>query len=167
MYRKYICLILFTLFFYKYVSAEDIIDESELFADSETVVEIPQQSKIIPKQIVEENKYSFSGVVNNYNYYYLNNDFVKGKGKLNDNKFTTLVRSDLFLDIRFKRNIKVFINLDLSYSPQDDIARKSHYLDSSTTVGNLYNNYNIKEFFIDSNINNFIYLRIGKQVLQW
>jgi hypothetical protein len=58
--------------------------------------------------------------------------------------------ANLLLDVRLIDNIKAFANVELGYTS-----------DSSTFA------FGLRELFVDAHINYRIYLRTGKQVLQW
>ncbi|MBL8025556.1 MAG: hypothetical protein JNL74_04050 [Fibrobacteres bacterium] len=117
-------------------------DEAAMFADTATVTE---KSMATDESILaDEKKTGFSGTITSaLNVIFPKKDFDT---PLSSPSLT----ADLFLDARLKGGIKGFISSEIVYVPKND----------SITL-------KLPEAFVDVNFNNKIYVRTGKQVLQW
>lgn len=80
----------------------------------------------------------------------------------------------LFGDIRMGPNFKSFLSFEASYFPEGREELKTGSIsgpDGQPVEVRLReekkSDYQIKEFFIDTNLQNKIYIRTGKQVLKW
>ena len=97
-----------------------------------------------------------------------------GLQKQEENELSNQMTATLFADIRMGPKFKSFISFEASYFPEGrDELRTGSMLgpDGQPTtiqfVEKEYTDYQIKEFFIDTNIQNKVYIRTGKQVLKW
>jgi hypothetical protein len=66
------------------------------------------------------------------------------------NSLYTYTISDIFLDARLQQNAKVFADVEATYLSQGSLT-----------------NVTLQELFLDFNIDQSVYFRTGKQVLQW
>lgn len=133
------------------VFSEEIPSDDELFADTAQIVD---SSKLKDSQnINEEDKKSttLTGEITNTSSYSVDRDFLAGKGQFNNNRMNNMVTGNLMLDVRLKKGVKAFANLQAGYLP------------SSTTSLAI----DLKEIFVDANYNKKVYFRMGKQVLTW
>ena len=118
--------------------AEEGIDESELFSSPEMIS--------APASVVyEEDRKTigFSGEITSA---------LAGvvSSTSNANSLYSYTVANIFLDIRMKQGLKAFANLETTYFSNT----------KNTEVA-------LRELFFDFNFNRKIYLRTGKQVLQW
>ncbi len=134
------------------IYAQDAFDESALFSDTTTVIALDtskRHSLTGTQNDPEKTTVGFSGGITSA--------FVGGVGRdrfggedTSNATFGASMIGNLMLDIRLPMDIKSFANLEMQYS-----ATNSEILMS------------LREIFIDVNINKNVYLRAGKQVLQW
>jgi hypothetical protein len=137
-------------FLFHPVFADDkAIDENAMFSDTssitsnkdivdnKTISEKDQKSIGLSGQIVDAN-------IGNFNRDWFN-DFHRSNLQL-----STFVVGNLMLDIRLPQGAKAFANLETQYLPQG----------SNVLVS-------LREIFLDGNLKNHVFLRLGKQVLQW
>ncbi|MFP4165057.1 MAG: hypothetical protein ACLFQB_14100 [Chitinispirillaceae bacterium] len=126
------------------------IDEDELFSGAQTLVD---SSEYIQKGTdlgaADSTTVDFSGEVSSYAVLNGSRDFFDGFHRNQLASDASLLGSFL-LDIRLPRNFKSFGNMEFTYSPEKNSA-----------------DYSLKELFLDMNINRRVYIRSGKQVLQW
>lgn len=140
--------------------AQDIVDEDAMFADDATVVAAPGTSQD-EQASLKNKKFSFgvSGEVESVNDYSLirsEENFIHEPG-VSD----SILLNNLYFDARYQTYYKIFANLQSSYSHYWDDADLGTSLDQDDATSDF------KEFFVDTPIQNKIYLRWGKQVLQW
>jgi hypothetical protein len=113
------------------------ITSSKDIVDNKTISEKDQKSIALSGQIVDANIGNF------------NRDWFDDVHRSNL-QLSTFVLGNLMLDIRLPQGAKAFANLQTEYIP----------LDSAVLVS-------LQEIFIDGNLKNRVFLRLGKQVLQW
>lgn len=92
---------------------------------------------------------SLSGILSAQTYYGLNSKWLSGEGRWLDNRFSSVTDGDLFLDIRFQKGYKAWLDLwfaDIGPSP---------------------NILSLKEAFVDLNLDQTTWVRAGRQVLAW
>lgn len=147
--RSLAFIIIFNLISLPAFAADPSVDENAMFSDTssitaskdivdnKTIMEKDQKSVGLSGQIVDAN-------IGNFNRDWFN-DFHRSNVQL-----STFVLGNLLLDIRLPQGAKAFANLQTEYIP----------LDSAVMVS-------LQELFIDGNIKNKVFLRLGKQVLQW
>jgi hypothetical protein len=148
---------MFRLFFYIAVviavaiAQNDVIDEDAMFSDTNTVVSnstiVASDSAITAE--VDQKRVGFSGGITTAGLLAIPLNFIDSS----DSKklpFSTFAVGNVLLDIRLINGIKAFANLEAQYTPSGN----------SMMVG-------LREIFVDANIKHRIYLRAGKQVLQW
>jgi hypothetical protein len=140
----FMCAVVFSL---NQVLFAEEINENELFSSQESVVkkEDIQTPKKRLDAIVKETK--FSGEITSVNTSILNRDKIAGQE--DDNLYTYII-GNFFLDSRIKNNLKFFANTEVNHVSQID----------TTTIS-------LKEMFVDFSVKNKVYVRTGKQVLQW
>jgi hypothetical protein len=157
---------------------DQTVNEDEVFGGGDTVVSQDQVVKDNVDSELKENHIGFSGQIsanmsyNNYNKSYDATGYIKDSEVLS-NYMTT----DLFLDVRLKQGVKGFLSLEGNYYPSFSEADLINYGVNSTSTDQTstenqptnseYYTGGVKEFFIDANLQNKVYFRIGKQVLKW
>ena len=144
-----------------YGAEPDIINEDDLFSDSEMVVETQEMIDDSVMTETDKSSISLTGSLYNHNYYstvrddyILNNPYVD-----NDGEYTGSLTSNLLLDMRYRDGIKGFVNSDFIY-----------YFEGIYEPGKsdkTYADVALREYFIDFNLKRKIYFRLGKQYLKW
>jgi hypothetical protein len=129
------------------VLAQETPNEDEMFSDQKTVISIPDTKDKVKE---EDTKHiGFSGEITSANFYSMTRDFVKS-GKRTDNKFNPYIDGTLLLDARLPANVKGFGSLEAVYNGRTEKSE-----------------FSMRELFVDFNIAHAVYMRTGKQVLQW
>lgn len=129
------------------VYSESLINEDELFSDTSLTLDSSQFANQNNFQL-DSSRVAFSGEVNSYFLSSSNRGAFRELSKDSVN-FNVGSYSNLLLDVRLPLQIKSFGNFEISFNP-----------DSQT-------NFYVKELFVDYNFKQRLYLRYGKQVLQW
>lgn len=131
-------------------------DEGSMFGGDDTVVSGDQVVNDNADADIKKQGLGVSGIIDASSTYlnYSAADDWTGLGDP-DRNLSSLIYSDIFFDLRFRDGMKSFLSMEASYnpSPVDPAADKADLA--------------LKEFFIDTNINNKVYFRLGKQVLTW
>jgi hypothetical protein len=130
-------------------AAAPSVDENAMFADTSSVTS--GKDIVDNKTISEKDQKSvgLSGQITDANIVNFNRDWFNNFHR--DNlQLSTFVLGNLLLDIRLPQGAKAFANLQTEYIP----------LDSAVLVS-------LQEIFVDGNIKDKVFLRLGKQVLQW
>jgi hypothetical protein len=128
------------------------VNEDELFSGQDTMVE---EETVVNNSVgdeLKEKRISVTGEVN------ANTTFTRKLASRDwtalstedEGKLTNLIMVDFYTDIRLRGGIKSFLSVEAAYLPEDN----------STPLG-------IKEFFVDTNWQNKVYFRTGKQLLKW
>jgi hypothetical protein len=132
-------------------AGDTAVDENALFADTATVV---QQKGLVDsahmKDATEKKGTSIGGNVIAAAIGTATRDWLFKGHHTSDTYLTSLLVGNILLDARLLDNVKAFGNGEVDYSP------------SSDTI-----DVDLRELFIDANINKQVYFRAGKQVLQW
>jgi hypothetical protein len=162
MLQKTLCavFIIFTV-----TSAQEQEDESALFADTSSIVDsaavVNTQEAV--QDMKEKKTVGFSGEI----YAYADPSF--GRTWFDDPAFSTIgfssrVVGNGLLDARLVGGTKAFVDMEAAYVPVP-----SYDLALSQGVFNVESGtiFTVREFFIDANYKRKVYLRAGKQVLQW
>ncbi len=125
--------------------AQDV-DENELFGDTSSITPSEQIVQDTAAFSPEKKSVGFSGEITSAA------TGITKKGWLNtrDAALSTYVVGNIFLDARLPQGLRGFANLETAYVPDS-----SDYLIS------------LRELFVDINLKRRVYLRTGKQVLQW
>jgi hypothetical protein len=131
------------------------IDENLLFSDENTTVDSSQVLSDSLTEEFEKESVTFSGSIMSRGMYLMHRNWLNSKSNIGQNQLLYFNEADFFLDIRLKKQTKAFINFSI-ISNTRETSSSSNILDNA-----------IKEFFIDTNINKAVYIRAGKQVLQW
>jgi hypothetical protein len=145
------------------------INEDEIFSSSDTVVNQEQVVKDNVDSELKDNHIGFSGQISaNIGYYNDVKYYDDSTGSLKQLKdsdvLSNMMESDLFMDIRLKQGVKGFLSVGGQYYPALSKSEEAKLGADSTKD---YYSGEIKEFFVDTNLQNKIYFRIGKQVLKW
>jgi|GEM_PF-1107005 len=128
----------------------DSVQEAQLFENAEPVKQELQAQ-------VEKESVGFSGQLQSRNWYAMTRDWLSGHGTGAKNSLTSLTQGNLFLDVRLKKGIKAFANVEI----QDYSTKVTSGTSSLSTL------FAVKELFIDFNANQAAYVRVGKQLVQW
>lgn len=157
------------------VFAEDVFDENSYFDDAETVI---PTSNIIDENIVsnrDKESVSFSGSVTARSGYSMHRDWFTGDTNWDKNSINNTLYGNFLFEARLRNSFKVFLNGYLSINPNGNLrSTTASYLNTNTfavsvltSSETVYTDIALKEFFVDFNLNQALYFRLGKQVLQW
>jgi hypothetical protein len=138
-----------SLFFSNGYAQDSAINENDLFSDTSSIV---KPSEVVNNALSKENNpksTSLSGIINSAFFANANRDWFNNLHRSNV-QLTNFIVGNLMLDIRLPQGAKAFANLETQYFP----------LNSSVNVG-------LRELFVDGNFKKKVFLRMGKQVLQW
>ncbi|MBN2354216.1 MAG: hypothetical protein JXD23_16730 [Spirochaetales bacterium] len=160
---------------------------------SEGSVEAPPENKEVPKpdEAIDKESLTLSGDIQALGSYTFTRDFLWGYTDMDDNALSYLLTGDFLLDARLRKGFRAFLDLNVGYSNVGIPATHTYNLlspvVSTVFTGALPNGdtavimpgtlfffsedqnlaIGIKELFVDFNIANAVYFRVGKQVLQW
>ncbi|MGA3052058.1 MAG: hypothetical protein ABSE00_09085 [Chitinispirillaceae bacterium] len=145
--------------------AEEKVDENALFADSSSVID---SAKIVNTQAAktgaeEKNSVAFSGAVYAYADPSLSRSWFDNPD-LHLVTFDTRIVGNGFIDARLLGGAKAYADLQGSYVPTPSYASLDPGNFGKPDSGLVFD---IPEMFVDANINKVVYLRMGRQVLQW
>lgn len=127
----------------------DEVNENELFANPETVIETKKLDKKEVETEDNKKKIGVSGEIYSVNTYTAKRGSIQNREN-KDNEFTPYIDATALADIRLPANSKGFSSFEAQYDPQEE-----------------KNNFYMRELFLDFNIGKKVYFRTGKQVLQW
>ncbi len=144
-----------------YGANTDDLNEDDLFSDSNMVIETKD---IVDDSVMTETdkpSLTLSGSIYNHNYYStMRDDYIlKNPYSDNDGKYTGSLTTNLLLDIRYKDGIKGFVNADVIYYFRG--------INQPGETDKEYTDQALREYFMDFNINNKVYFRLGRQYLKW
>jgi hypothetical protein len=150
------------------LTAQDEFDEATMFGDTSSVVDSAKIINTAAATAAFEDKKSvgWSGEVNAWLTPSVTRSwFNKPRDTMISTvSFPSRIVGNGQLDIRLLRGVKAFADLEASYVPVPsiDIARSSGMFNIDSGMV-----FAVPEFFIDANFRNVVYVRAGKQVLQW
>jgi hypothetical protein len=147
------------------VLAQNQVDENTLFADSSSVVDSAAvvNTKAAKDDAQEKKSVGFSGEM----FAYANPSMPRAW--FNDPAFSSvgfssrIVGNGLF-DMRLVGGTKAFADMEVSYVPSSSVSPLSTENVAKPDSGA---GFSLREMFVDANYRKFVYLRVGKQVLQW
>ncbi len=145
--------------------AQNQVDENALFADTSSTVDSAKvvNTKEAIKNAEEKKSVSFSGEVNAY----ANPAFSRtwfDDPKSDNTGFSSLIAGNALLDVRLIGGAKAFADMEASYTPTRALSPPGSGSVFTTDSGaQLF----LRELFVDANYHKLIYVRAGKQVLQW
>ncbi|NBV82784.1 hypothetical protein EBR57_01475 [bacterium] len=122
------------------------IDEADLFKSEDSIQKIDAKETL--DAAIETESTHFTGQLFSRSLY-----SIARSGNFDSNTLLSYSQANIFMDTRLKKGAKVFLNVELS-----------QLASSNASTGTLAT---IREVFLDFNINRAIYIRTGKQVLQW
>jgi len=130
-------------------ASDPSVDENAMFSDTSSITS--SKDIVDNKTISEKDKKTIglSGQIVDANIGAFNRDWFNDLHRSNV-QLSTFVLGNLMLDIRLPQGAKAFANLETQYIPQG----------SNVLVS-------LREIFLDGNLKNHVFLRLGKQVLQW
>ena len=129
-------------------------DESTLFSGehvSSTSMSIEPMETFGDKRSV-----SFSGHLDSLTAYAVNRDWASGRGAFSSNLLSSYNQADLFLDVRLSKGMKLYTDASITSLPSAVSTA------SASTVA-----FDVKEMFVDFNVDKQLYIRSGKQFMQW
>ncbi|MFH1260207.1 MAG: hypothetical protein ABII74_10450 [Elusimicrobiota bacterium] len=142
MINKLIALIFFLIIQSSFIYCAETINEDEMFSDPEMIIQTPL-NKNNDLAVEEKKSLGFSGEITS-----AFSDIIYSTGTRN--ALYTYTVANAFFDVRMRNDLKAFANLETTYwgqSKTSDIA--------------------LRELFFDFDYRRRVYLRTGKQVLQW
>ncbi len=149
--------------------------EDEFFGSAEVEVKQGTAEKANVADVVEKEHVGLSGVLQATSSYTMTRDFVEG-GDSGDNTLSNLVGGDFLVDIRLQKGFKAFLDLNVGFIPggtpvvRDFTAVSAPPVPPGSSLVVMESQDTailIKEVFIDFNVANTVYFRMGKQVLKW
>ncbi len=164
-----IIFLIFLVIIQRGFSEEIKIDESEIFGNSEVVIDKKESTKSVDEEL-KLKKISFSGDISYEGSSRMRASWIKPEDFSGYESKTT---ANIYLDVRVVDGIKVFGDLEGSYYPKGKISYKTldyeeNGLDKSITYKEELNSeLLIKEFFFDANYKKKVHFRFGKQNLKW
>ncbi len=155
-------------------AADGETTEEQIFSGADTVVGQEQLVKDNVDDELKENHVGFSGQISANMVSYSFNPAYDTTGYIQDSSILyNLMSADLFMDARLKQGVKGFLSVGIDYYPALNSETATFLgLDSNADVSSAattadYTDITIKELFVDTNLQNQVYFRLGKQVLQW
>ncbi len=151
--------------------AESGSSEEDFFGT--TTGEAPQgtaEKKNLQEDLDKE-RLGLSGNLQGNSTYTLTRDFVSGKAGASDNNLSHAMTGDFLIDARLTKGYRAFVDLNLGY-----LTNGTPVVHDFTTIPagtplivseEQTTLFGVKEIFIDFNMSNAVYFRVGKQVLQW
>jgi hypothetical protein len=151
-----------------------IITDDDPFSDSSDII-VPKEEveKDDVTEQIEKESVTLTGEIQGQFGYYLTRDFFSDQPEFDDNEYATLLGADLLLDVRLRKGFKAFANLSVGYMPQGIPVTHNYTGIGPGGAGDFMLSEDsdlaliLKEIFMDMNISNVIYFRLGKQVLVW
>lgn len=162
--------------------------EDEFFSSSDVEAEEGAAEVENMEEAVDRESVSLSGELSATGSYGLTREFVEGLTGIDDNSMNYYLTGDFLLDVRLRKGFRAFLDLNIGYSNIGmSVIHQYNLMNPVFAYGDLVDPDNktippgslfllsedqdmligIKELFVDLNIANTVYFRIGKQVLQW
>jgi hypothetical protein len=139
------CVFLYTLIF----SQDKALNENDLFSDTSSITKSSEIVNNAASKETNPKSTSLSGVITTAFIGSANRGWFDSLRR-KDLQLTNFTVGNLLLDIRLPQGAKAYANVETQYIPNT----------SSVLVS-------LRELFVDGNLHKKIYLRMGKQVLQW
>ena len=142
--------------------------EEDIFSSSDNISTVEESADDSLATIMDQESVSFSGELSGNFGASLLRDYLDGDKDFEDNPYSTSVEGDFLLDVRWKKGIKAFGDLWLSYSPllNEPTAAEDAQNSEETEEPDDFDTV-LKELFVDVNIAKKVYFRFGKQALKW
>ncbi|GAK50493.1 conserved uncharacterized protein [Candidatus Moduliflexus flocculans] len=142
--------------------------EEDIFSSDNSVSTVEESKDDSLATIMDQESISFSGELAAKFGASLMKDYLDGDADFEDNPYWTSVEGDFLLDLRWKKGIKAFGDLWLSYSPLLNGTNANENAPPGETAEEPEEFDTIlKELFVDVNIAKKVYFRFGKQALRW
>jgi hypothetical protein len=145
--------------------AQSQVDENAMFADTSSMVD---SAKVVNTQAAkddaqEKKSLGFSGEIYAYANPSMSRDWFDGAAFSTIGFSSRIVGNGLF-DARLAGGAKAFADMEASYTPAPSSVplQTENMLTSDSGA-----RFTLREFFVDANYRKLVYLRAGKQVLQW
>ena len=169
-------------------SEDDLFDVDNLFMEEEMTIESVEESGERVDKVLNEESVSISGEVSTKSIYGMKRDFIINGDSMNDNEMSNTISGNIYLDVRLKKGIKSFMSVGVDYYNGGEVEylKTNRYvidelLGEETTEDEIdgkmreeikipyevKSKTNIDEFFVDFNLENRAYFRLGKQNLKW
>jgi hypothetical protein len=144
-----------------YASDTDVINEDDLFSESNMVVETKEIVDESVAKKTDKPSVSLSGSIYNHNYYSTMRDDYILKNPLSgtNEEYTGSLTANFLLDMRYKNGIKGFVNADTIYFFKG--------INQPGETDKEYTDQALREYFFDFNIKDKVYFRLGRQYLKW
>jgi hypothetical protein len=145
--------------------AQERVDENAMFTDTSSVVD---SAKVVNTQAAisdaqEKKSIGFSGEIFAYANPAMNRDWFEDPA-FNSIGFSSRIVGNGLLDMRIVGGAKAFADMELSYVPTGSMVPLSTQSTLTPDSGAVFA---LREMFVDANYRKSVYLRAGKQVLQW
>ena len=146
--------------------------EDEFFGSTDVEAQKGTAEKQDVAASVEKEHVGLSGQLQAMSTYSVGVPFVQGSGNLADNTLSNIVGGDFLVDIRLQKGFKAFLDLNLGFVPGGIPTTHNATIivpgpGPLTFIENQETALLIKEVFVDFNLANTAYFRVGKQVLKW
>ena len=154
--------------------------EEEFFASADVEAAAGQAEVQGLAEELDRERVGLSGNLEASGSYILTREFLRGEEGLDDNELALMVQGDFLVDVRLKKGFRAFLDLSIGYLAGGAPVPHSFTVVSSSDPTWLYapgmvllvteeatTLIGLKEVFVDFNIANAVYFRVGKQVLQW
>jgi hypothetical protein len=145
-------------------------EEDDFFDDGAIEVEAAATETNVDEAL-EKESLSLSGNIEAVGSYTLTRDFLWGNTDIDDNALAYYLTGDFLIDARLRRGFRAFTDINIGYS---NVGLPTyHYFTQIPTMAPLIVSEDqdmligVKELFVDFNISNVVYFRVGKQVLTW
>jgi hypothetical protein len=147
------------------ISAQEEVDEAALFADTSSLVDSAAvvNTREAVQQMKEKKAVGFSGEI----YVYADPSFDRtwfDDPAFSGVGFSSRVVGNGFLDMRLVGGAKAFADMEAAYLPGGSFTPLSTERVIRQDSGAVFS---LREMFVDINYHRIVYLRAGKQVLQW
>ncbi|MBT5953584.1 hypothetical protein HOG98_02575 [bacterium] len=141
--------------------SEDIISEpffdfkGSLFENETIDMTIETIQPSTTSLIEKRNSVNFTGIINMYGLYEVNRNSNLFESTVSNNRLQFYSDADFFLDFRFQKGVKGFMDIYLGQINDPNVPSAQSLI------------INIKEYFVDFNLDYTSYFRVGKQYLKW
>jgi len=135
-----------SIVFYAY--AQTPVDENAMFSDTQNIIQKAGPGDKPATAALKPNSFGLSGELSSISILTLGRDYVMHGD--NDNSHQNIALGSLLVDARYQSVYKFFANLETQHTWENNDSQ-----------------LHLRECFVDTPIENKVYLRWGRQVLQW
>lgn len=136
-----------------FAADEDLLFQTEIINSNIPSTQSNQSADEFTTLYNEKKSVNFSGQLNFESDYFIQKECLENGADWSANQQLTYTDTDIFLDIRHPKQIKTFLDLNLLYL--------------TSVTGNANMAVTVKELFLDFNLAEKTYFRIGKQFINW